>query len=88
MNDDDKYKGLISAVSDIMMKNQNLYQQDLERQYGFQNQMTAQEVHDQVTQNEVEVPDPVSDAVDVDPEEIIPGSSGLETNGEESVEEE
>jgi len=36
LKDTGELKGLMSAVKDIMMKNQNLYQQDLERQYGFQ----------------------------------------------------
>jgi hypothetical protein len=76
-----KYSSLISAVSDIMMKNQNLYQQDLESQYAQYNK-TPEEIQAQVAQNEIDVPDPVSDAVDVDPETIIPGSSGV-TNGEE-----
>lgn len=34
MNDtENKYQGLMSAVRDIMMKNQNLYQQDREQQF-------------------------------------------------------
>ena len=36
LKDTGEIKGLMSAVKDIMMKNQNLYQQDLQRQYGFQ----------------------------------------------------
>jgi hypothetical protein len=36
LKDTGEIKGLMSAVKDIMAGNQNLYQQDLERQYGFQ----------------------------------------------------
>jgi hypothetical protein len=65
---------LLAAVRDIMTKNQNLYQQDLERQYGHYGQ----------EQQEVEVPtEPVVDAErdsgveDMNPEDVIPGSSGM-----------
>ena len=35
LKDTSEIQGLMSAVKDIMMKNQNLYQQDLERQFNF-----------------------------------------------------
>ncbi len=35
LKDTSEIKGLMSAVKDIMAGNQNLYQQDLERQFNF-----------------------------------------------------
>lgn len=70
-----QHAGLMSAVRDIMMKNQNLYQQDLEAKYGKytpQTHATPDEVEAATADNTVEVPDPVVDAQDVDPETVIP----------------
>ena len=71
----DNPESLMSAVRDIMMKNQNLYQQDLEAKYGKytpQTHATPDEVEAATADNTVEVPDPVVDAQDVDPETVIP----------------
>lgn len=82
MNDDNQYQGLMSAVKDIMMKNQNLYQQDLENKYkDYAPQPTQDEVEAQIAHNQVDTPDPVTDAEDVDPDSVIDGASGL--NGQE-----
>lgn len=77
INDTSKHKGLISAVSDIMMKNQNLYQQDFEKQYGVQH-ATPAEVEAITAGNAIETPDPVSDPESVDPDSVIDGASGLD----------
>ena len=69
---DKKYTSLMSAVSDIMMKNQNLYQQDLEARYAQYSQPA------EVPQNHVDVPDPLAEPESINPEEVIPGSSGVE----------
>ena len=71
----DTPESLMSAVRDIMMKNQNLYQQDLEAKYGKytpQTHATPDEVEAATADHAVEVPDPVADAQDVDPETVIP----------------
>jgi len=67
----DTPESLMGAVRDIMMKNQNLFRQDLESKYAKYSDMPA------ATDNEVAV-DALRDsgATDVDPETIIPGSSG------------
>lgn len=70
-------KSLMSAISDVMKDNQDLYKQDLERQVGYIANMTPDQVEAQVKQNEVDVPDPVPEAENIDPETIIPGSSGI-----------
>lgn len=57
----DTPESLISAVRDIMMKNQNLYQQDIERQY-------AQ--YSTVPTPEVEVPDPAPEAQEFDTDNL------------------
>jgi len=57
-----QHAGLMSAVRDIMMKNQNLYQQDLEDKYGkYREQPQPTEVD--VPEAEINVP------VDAAPEE-------------------
>jgi hypothetical protein len=81
---------LMSAVKDIMMKNQNLYQQDLENRYGHYGQpeaISGEEAHDIVKDNEVETPDPIAEPESIDPETIIQGSSGVSDGQEETVEE-
>jgi hypothetical protein len=74
MNDDKKYEGLMTAVKDIMMKNQNLYQQDQLSQFNQYNQKTPEEVLAQTIENQVDVPDPYTPAETVDAETIIPSS--------------
>ena len=55
-----KHQGLMSAVRDIMMKNQDLRAQDLEKQYGHYGKESEVE---QQAAPEVEVPtEPVVDA--------------------------
>jgi len=72
---------LMSAVRDIMMKNQNLYQNDVEAKYSKYSTIPA------ATPDEVAVDaERDSGAQDVDPETIIPGSSGT-AEVEASVEE-
>lgn len=63
---------LMSAVRDIMMKNQDIRQQEIEKEYG------------KYTQQQPEVPDnsvdiPSTEPEQVDPETVIPGSSGTPT---------
>lgn len=76
---ENSYKSLMSAVRDVMMKNQNLYQQDLERQYARYNQQTPQEVEDTIAKNVVDIPDPTDTSVtEVDQDEVYGDNSGQE----------
>jgi len=75
LKDTSQITGLMSAVKDIMMKNQNLYQQDLESKYGNytpQQHATPDEVEAVTQNNKVEVPEPTQEPVDVDPDTVIP----------------
>mgnify|MGYP000882245969 FL=1 len=72
LKDTSQITGLMSAVKDIMMKNQNLYQKDLEAKYTPQQHATPAEVEAVTQDNTVEVPEPVTDPVDVDPDTVIP----------------
>lgn len=75
LKDTQQLQGLMSAVRDVMMKNQNLYQQDIERQYGKytpQQHATPAEVETVTSQNTVEVPEPIVEPETVDPETVIP----------------
>lgn len=74
LKDTSQITGLMTAVRDVMMKNQNLYQRDLEARYGGQTHATPDEVEAVASRNTVEVPDPTSPAVDVDPENVIPST--------------
>jgi len=55
LKDTGELKGLMSAVKDIMMKGQNLYQQDLERQYGFQRPEEPVDVSGSDSKEQVEI---------------------------------
>jgi len=59
LKDTSQITGLMSAVKDIMMKNQNLYQKDLEAKYAPQQHATPAEVEAVTQDNTVEVPEPV-----------------------------
>lgn len=75
----DELGSLMTAVKDIMIKNQNLYQQDLENKYGHYGQpkaISGEEAHEIVKDNEVATPDPIAEPEEIDPETIMPGSSG------------
>ena len=76
LKDTGEIKGLMSAVKDIMMKNQNLYQQDLERQYGFQQPEEPVDVSGSDTEAEVEVSS----------EEPIEASAELDVSAESDAE--
>lgn len=73
----DTFKSLESAVTDIMMKNQNLYQQDAQQQFAKYSQQTPEDVEAQIQNNVVDAPDPTAESEMVDPETVIPGSSGV-----------
>ena len=73
LKDTQKYQGLMSAVKDIMMNNQNLYQNDREEQF-YKNAPEdlrpkeapeVPEVEAQATP-EVEVPDPAPTPTEVE----------------------
>lgn len=69
LKDTGEIKGLMSAVKDIMMKNQNLYQQDLQRQYGFQQpEEPVDEISGSDSEEQVEVSseEPIEASSDVD----------------------
>lgn len=84
LKDTSQITGLMSAVKDIMMKNQNLYQKDLEAKYAPQQHATPAEVEAVTQDNTVEVPEPVTDPVDVDPDTVIsePEAEAGEPDGE------
>jgi TolA-binding protein len=79
----DQFRNLESAVRDIMMKNQNLRQQDQIAKFQQMNQQTPAEVEAGVQDNLVDTPDPTPESEMVDPETVIPGSSGVEIDGQE-----
>jgi len=82
-------QGLNSAVMDILQQNQNLYQQDLERQYGHYGdkpQMSQDEVEAVADNNVVDVPEPVAEPEDINPDDVIAGASGVEDAGQEEAE--
>lgn len=82
LKDTSEIKGLMSAVKDIMRGNQNLYQQDLERQYGFQRpEEPVDEISGSDSEEQVEVSseEPIEASSDVD----VGETSGAEvTDGE------
>ena len=51
-----QHAGLMSAVRDIMMKNQNLYQQDLENKYGKYGEQEVETPEVDVPEAEIDVP--------------------------------
>jgi len=85
IEDTKKMANLNSAVMDVMKQNQDLYRQDLEAQ--FAKYMIAPEaeaetpdpaeVEAALADRSVEVPDPLTGAEDVNPDDIIPGASGV-----------
>ena len=70
LKDTDQITGLVSAVKDIMMKNQNLYQQDLERMYGYTGNTPEEPVDvsgsDTETEIEVSSEEPIEASADLD----------------------
>lgn len=68
LKDTSQIQGLMSAVKDIMRGNQNLYQQDLERQYGYQQPEEPVDVSGSDTETEVEVSgeEPIEASADLD----------------------
>jgi len=81
LKDTNEIQGLMSAVKDIMMKNQNLYQQDLERQFNFPGATApVEEPVDEISGSDSEK------QVEVSSEEPIEASSDVdvgETSGAE-----
>ena len=81
LKDTGEIQGLMSAVKDIMMKNQNLYQQDLERQFNFPGAAApVEEPVDEISGSDSE------EQVEVSSEEPIEASSDVdvgETSGAE-----
>lgn len=81
LKDTGEIQGLMSAVKDIMMKNQNLYQQDLERQFNFPGATApVEEPVDEISGSDSE------EQVEVSSEEPIEASSDVdvgETSGAE-----
>jgi hypothetical protein len=75
LKDTSEIKGLMSAVKDIMRGNQNLYQQDLERQFNFPGATTpAEEPVDVVSGSDTET------EVEVSSEEPIETSAELDVD--------
>ena len=81
LKDTNEIQGLMSAVKDIMMKNQNLYQQDLEKQFNFPGAVApVEEPVDEISGSDSE------EQVEVSSEEPIEASSDVdvgETSGAE-----
>ena len=81
LKDTGEIKGLMSAVKDIMAGNQNLYQQDLERQFNFPGATApVEEPVDEISGSDSE------EQVEVSSEEPIEASSDVdvgETSGAE-----
>lgn len=77
------FQNLENAVRDIMMQNSDLRAQAMATQFQQANQQTPEEVEAAVQKNIVDSPDPIPESEMVDPETVIPGSSGVEANGQE-----
>ena len=61
------FKGLMSAVKDVMMKNQNLYHQDQMRQYGYKPPEESDvSGSDTETETEVSSEEPIEASADLD----------------------
>jgi hypothetical protein len=72
-----QHAGLMSAVRDIMMKNQNLYQQDLEDRYGKYSETPEVDVP------EAEIDVPVEEPVEQPEQELEQPQAEMETPDEE-----
>lgn len=85
LDDTKKMTNLNTAVLDVMKQNQDLYKSDLEAQFAKYmiapeaeaEQATQAEVEASLADNAIDVQDPVTAAVDVDPDDIIDGASGI-----------
>jgi len=80
LKDTGEIQGLMSAVKDIMMKNQNLYQQDLERQFNFPGVTAPVEEPVDVSGSDTEA------EVEVSSEEPIEASTDLDVSAESDTE--
>jgi hypothetical protein len=83
LKDTAQIQGLMSAVKDIMRGNQNLYQQDLEKMYGYTGNMPEEPVDvsgsDTETEVEVSSEQPIETSADLD--------VSAESNAEDAVRE-
>jgi hypothetical protein len=74
LKDTNEIQGLMTAVKDIMMKNQNLYQQDLQKQFNFPGVAApSEESVDEISGSNSE------EQVKVSGEEPIEASSDVDT---------
>jgi len=81
LKDTNEIQGLMSAVKDIMMKNQNLYQQDLEKQFNFPGATApVEEPVDEISGSDSE------EQVEVSSEEPIEASSDEHIRSESGAE--
>ena len=80
LKDTSEIKGLMSAVKDIMRGNQNLYQQDLERQFNFPGATAPAEEPVDVSGSDTEA------EVEVSSEEPIEASAELDVSTESDAE--
>ena len=80
LKDTGEIKGLMSAVKDIMSGNQNLYQQDLERQFNFPGATAPAEEPVDVSGSDTET------EVAVSGEEPIEASAELDVSAESNAE--
>lgn len=78
LKDTSEIKGLMSAVKDVMAGNQNLYQQDLERMYGYSGNTPEEPVDVSGSDTEAEV--------EVSSEEPIEASSDEHVSAESDAE--
>jgi len=81
LKDTNEIQGLMSAVKDIMMKNQNLYQQDLEKQFNFPGAVApVEEPVDEISGSDSE------EQVEVSSEEPVEASSDEHISSESDAE--
>ena len=81
LKDTNEIQGLMSAVKDIMMKNQNLYQQDLEKQFNFPGAVApVEEPVDDISGSDSE------EQVEVSSEEPVEASSDEHISSESDAE--
>ena len=83
LKDTSEIKGLMSAVKDIMAGNQNLYQQDLERMYGYKGNMPEEPVDVSGSDTEAEVEVSSEEPIEASSDEHVSAESDAEvTDGE------
>jgi len=78
LKDTAQIQGLMSAVKDIMRGNQNLYQQDLEKMYGYTGNMPEEPVDVSGSDTETKVEVSSEEPIEASSDEHISSESDAE----------